>query len=114
MSNEVCPRSEYSQTFWQRMKQAMAMSFHKYGAVASAYPHKVNAVSSLEHRLQLYKDTGNKDYLVDVANFAMIEFMHPAHESAHDTPTDGGEGRRWYSGPTREHDNQNVSQSRRL
>ena len=61
-------------------------------------PHKVDAIASLKKRLRLYKQTGNADYLVDVENFAMIEFMHPAHDEFHDKPTDGGEGRSWQSG----------------
>lgn len=76
----------------------MAVSYHKYGPVKEAYPHKVNAVATLKQRLDLYEKTGNADYLVDVANMAMIEFMHPAHPDFHDKPTDGGEGRYWFSG----------------
>lgn len=90
--------TEYSAHFQERMRAAMAVSFHKYGPVANAYPHKVNAIASLLKRLKIYQETGNADYLVDVANYAMIEFMHPAHESYHDQPTDGGEGRVWHSG----------------
>ena len=68
--------------FQDRMAQAMTVSYHKYGSVAEAYPHKVNAISSLKKRLRLYKETGNGDYLIDVGNFAMIEFMLPANEKA--------------------------------
>jgi len=90
--------SEDSPRFHDRMRQAMTVSLHKYGPVKNAYPHKVNAIASLEKRLRLYKETGNADYLVDIANFAMIEFMLPSHEQFHDKPTDGGEGRYWHSG----------------
>jgi len=92
------PKSEDCPRFHTRMKQAMEVSFHKYGPVRQAYPHKVDALASLDKRLRLYKETGNKDYLIDIANFSMIEFMLPAHENAHDKPTDGGEGRYWHSG----------------
>lgn len=95
---KLVPPSEDSPKFHERMRQAMAVSYHKYGPVKEAYPHKVNAIASLEKRLRLYKETGNADYLVDVANFAMIEFMLPDHESYHDNPTDGGEGRAWHGG----------------
>ena len=61
------------------MRQSMAVE---------AYPHKVDAIASLRKRLHLYEETGNAEYLVDVANFAMIEFMHPSHEAYHDYPTD--------------------------
>jgi len=91
-------KTETSLKFWQRMKRSMVNSFHKYGAVAQAYPHKVKAIASLKKRLDLYEQTGNADYLIDVANFAMIEFMRPAHAQFHDKPTDGGEGRYWQSG----------------
>jgi hypothetical protein len=90
--NGVCAK------FHRRMDQAMEVSQHKYGNLEDAYPHKVNAIASLEKRLRLYKQTGNADYLVDIGNFAMIEFALPAHENYHDKPTDGGEGRAWYSG----------------
>ena len=92
------PKSEFSDTFISRMKNAMTVSFFKYGPLKEAYPHKVDAIASLEKRLQLYKDTGNADYLTDIANFAMIESMRPAHPEHHYKPTDGGEGRKWHSG----------------
>lgn len=91
-------KTEDSPKFHDRMRNAMTVSYHKYGPVKDAYPHKVNAIASLKKRLRLYEETGNADYLVDIANFAMIEFMLPAHEEFHDQPTDGGEGRCWHSG----------------
>ena len=36
----------------------------------------------------MYIKTQNKDYLIDVANFAMLEFLYPAFKNAHYTPTD--------------------------
>lgn len=90
--------SEISQKFHDRMNQAMTVSYHKYGPVKQGYPHKLDAIKSLKKRVELYEETGNADYLVDVANFAMIEFMLPAHDDFHDSPTDGGEGRCWHNG----------------
>jgi hypothetical protein len=112
MSNrEQVLATENSEEFHNRMKAAMEVSFHKYGPVKNAYPHKVSALRSLSRRLKLYEDTGNLDYLVDIANFAMIEYMFPAHPKAHDKPTDGGEGRYWHSGgPANEKDNSGERQ----
>ena len=39
--------------------------------------HPMNAIENLKIRLQKYLDTGNTEYLADVANFAMLEFMKP-------------------------------------
>ncbi len=87
--------SEVSPQFLRLMIAAMMVSFHKYGALRDAYPERVNAIDSLKKRLDKYRTTGNTEYLIDVANFAMIEFMHPAHAKAHFQPTDasGSPGR---------------------
>lgn len=82
------PASEYSEQFLQGMKDRMEVSFHKYGPVAEAFPHRVHAIESLRVRLKLYEETGNTEWLMDVANFAMIEFMHPRHPKAHFQGTD--------------------------
>lgn len=91
------PPSETSIPFHQGMVDRMAVSFHKYGPVAEAYPEKVDAIKSLMARLERYAKDGNTEWLMDVANFAMIEFMHPAHPKAHYRATDSREspGRVW-------------------
>lgn len=82
--NESILKSEYSQEFDQLRKNRMVVSYYKYGPIAENYGNKlVNAVENLEKRLQLYKETGNVEYLCDIANFAMIEFMYPQHKDAH-------------------------------
>jgi hypothetical protein len=82
------PETEYSKQFLQGMLNRMSVSFHRYGPVADAYPDKVHAVRSLYQRLVRYEETGNTEFLIDVANFAMIEFLHPHLPNAHFTPTD--------------------------
>jgi hypothetical protein len=91
------PASEFAFWFIGRMINAMGLSFFKYGPVADA--KGVDKIASLKVRLQKYEDTGNSDFLVDVANFAMIESMHPQHPKAHYEPKDsGGPGRVWTNG----------------
>lgn len=87
--------TETSRRFHDLMDAAMLVSFYKYGPVAEGYPERVNAIESLKLRLDKYAATGNAEYLVDVANFAMIEFMHPKHEQAfyQATDKDGSPGR---------------------
>jgi len=92
------PTSEFSEQFAQGMADRMAVSFCKYGAVADAYPHRVDAIASLKKRLEKYEQDGNTEWLMDVANFAMIEFMHPRRPEAHFRATDSKEspGRKWH------------------
>jgi len=83
------PSSEFSDSFVQGMYDRMCTSFFKYGKVADAYPDKVDAIASLKKRLDRYAETGNTEFLIDAANFAMIEFMRPRHPDAFFKPTDG-------------------------
>lgn len=81
-------KTEFDEAFIEGMRERMVVSFYKYGRLADAYPEKVDAVGSLMQRLRKYSETGNTEFLMDVANFAMIEFMRPRHDKAHFEPTD--------------------------
>lgn len=87
----AAPDTEFSFAFVQSMANRMAVSYHKYGALADAYPHRMDAIASIQQRLDLYHQTGNTEWLIDAANYAMIEFMHPRHPSAHFVATDSNE-----------------------
>lgn len=76
------PSSEYSFQFLQGMLDRMGLSYYKYGKIVDAYPHKINAIESMKVRVDKYLDTGNIEFLIDAANFAMIEFMLPSHPEA--------------------------------
>lgn len=110
------PLTEVSTDFLQKMVNAMSLSFFKYGAVKDAYPEKVDALRSLMQRLEKYGETGNTEYLVDVANFAMIEFIAPRHPDAHYKPLDSGDspGRTWHSGHVGETANTTDRENNRL
>lgn len=100
------PQSEFSERFAQGMVDRMSMSYFKYGLVAEAYPVKVDAIASLKKRLERYEETGNTEWLMDVANFAMIEFEHPRHPQAHFKPQESDQvGRVWASGSVSEESN---------
>ena len=88
MNEDWLPASEFDEHFVRCMKNRMTVSFHKYGAVKDAYPHKVDAMESAKVRIERYHETGNTEWLVDAANFLMIEFMLPRHKDAHFEGTD--------------------------
>ena len=91
----LAPTSEVDPEFLQGMANRMSVSYLKYGPVAKAYPGAVSALDSLRQRLDQYAATGNTEFLIDAANFAMIEFMHPSHPDAYfaATDSDGSPGR---------------------
>ena len=82
--------TEYSERFDDIRKNMMIMSYYKYGPLKDNYGNYkcMNAIENLKIRLQKYLDTGNTEYLADVANFAMLEFMYPSIEGARYKPTD--------------------------
>lgn len=88
---QAAPATEVSEEFIKGMRDRMAVSYYKYGPVKDAYPFKVDALASLQRRLREYENTGNTEFLMDAANFCMIEFMHPAKVDAHYRPTDSDE-----------------------
>ena len=85
------PESEVSAEFLQGMAARMDVSFHKYGKVKDAYPHTLDALASMADRIKRYRETGNTEWLIDAANFAMIEYMRPSHPEAHFRATDSDE-----------------------
>lgn len=87
----AAPESEFSKPFVQGMADRMAVSYFKYGPLAKNYPFPGNAIESLKNRLSKYAADGNTEWLMDAANFAMIEFMRPAHSKAHFRPTGSDE-----------------------
>lgn len=82
-------KTEYSTAFDEHRKKAMINSYYKYGPLKKNYGEYkcMNALRNIELRLQKYRETGNTEFLVDVANFAMLEFMHPSIEGAKFVPT---------------------------
>jgi hypothetical protein len=89
-SNDLL-KSEYSLEFDEIRKKMMQTSYFKFGAVKDNYKTigGLKAIPSLKAKLQEYIDTGNTEFLCDVANFAMIEFMYPQHSNTHYKATDG-------------------------
>lgn len=89
MTNEEILKTEFDEEFVQKMRNRMIVSYHKYGAVAiNAGKKLVDEMESLQMRINRYMATGNTEFLVDVANFAMIEYMYPSIKDACFTGTD--------------------------
>lgn len=85
------PIEHISTVFIQGMLDRMAMSFFKYGQVNQEDISKRDMEQTLKMRFDRYLDDGNTEWLMDVGNFAMIEFMCPSHPDAHFRDTDSDE-----------------------
>lgn len=79
---------DFSEAFIEKMKKAIVTSHFKYGWARKTYPDLAQAHKCAKERLEEYEKTHNKEYLIDVANFVMLEFMFPAFADARYIPTD--------------------------
>ena len=90
-TEEMILKRDFSNEFVTKMKNAILTSHYKYGYMSETYPELAQAYKCIKERLELYEKTHNTEYLVDIANFAMIEFKHPAFDDAKYTPTDSNQ-----------------------
>lgn len=69
---------EYSAEFDKLRKSRVEVSYFKYGPARDNFGSgRVDAIGSLELCLEKFKKTGNTEYLLDVANYAMFRYMYP-------------------------------------
>ena len=82
----------YSLEFHQGMFDRMAMSYFKYGLSAESIA-KTDPLATALSKIADYQRDGNTEWLMDAANYLMIEFMFPSHPDAHFRVTDGDESK---------------------
>lgn len=91
MNNQEILSREWSGEFVKLMQNRIVVSHYKYGWMSQTYPDLAQAAKCIRERLELYEKTGNTEWLVDIANFAMIEYRFPSHPQAHFRATDSRE-----------------------
>lgn len=75
---------EYSEEFDKLRKNRVEMSFYKYGSARKNFrTGNVKAIPTMELCVKKYQETGNREYLLDAANYLMFEYMFPQHPNAH-------------------------------
>ena len=82
---------EYSKRFDELRQSAIVVSYYKYGPSKENFRKgMVDAIGSLKKNLKKFEETGNTEYLVDVANYAMFRFMYPQGNESY-RPTDSNQ-----------------------
>lgn len=94
MENTVILNKEYCWEFDEKRKNAIIMSYYKYGPSKENFKKgMVDAIGSLKKNLKKFEETGNTEYLIDVANYAMFRYMYPqGNESYRPTDSDQSAG----------------------
>lgn len=83
----------YSPFFIQGMKNRLIVSHFKYGHAKKTYPELAQALKCIKERVEMYEKTKNTEYLIDAANFCMLEFMYPSIKGAKFEATDSNKSR---------------------
>ena len=87
-------KTQWSPRFEKLMRNRLIMGAIRYGTNLGTIPKKKSKhdlVYSIERRIQLYKETGNAEFLVDAANYCLLEFENETHPNFHFCSTDDGE-----------------------
>lgn len=75
---------EYSEEFDRLRRNRVEVSYYKYGPVRRNFATgNVQAIPTMDLCVKKYQETGNKEYLLDAANYLMFEYMFPQHPKAH-------------------------------
>lgn len=81
---QVDMSNEYSEEFDKLRKNRVEISFYKYGPARKNFSTgNVQALPTMELCVKKYQATGNREYILDSANYLMFEYMFPQHPKAH-------------------------------
>lgn len=88
---ESLRKTEWSPKFEQLMRNRLIMGAIRYGTLNKPGKPTYDRIASMIRRLNHYKESGNLEDLVDVANLALCEFEEGNHPNKHFKSIDDGE-----------------------
>lgn len=76
------PHEKAFQRFLQMQANRIMQGYCRYGVPGNAYQY----LTRMEKELEVYKRIGNREQLINIANYAFLESYEPEHpEHHHDT-----------------------------
>ena len=85
---DILRETEWCTEFERLMRNRLIMGSFRYGCLGEKGKPKWDRVSAIIKRAEAYRSSGNKEMLVDIANFCLLEFVEG---DGYFTPTDGGD-----------------------
>lgn len=70
-------------TFVELMRRRMLMGAFRYGRDADPRKCHYNLLAGMRKKFKAYEQTGNREHLIDLANYCHMEFRRPTHPLAH-------------------------------
>lgn len=78
-------QESWDETFLTLMFNRLLIGRLRYGPKRKGTHNHVKAIKT---KIELYENTGNTEYLVDVGNYCMLEFRYGVHPNKHFSSTD--------------------------
>ena len=88
---ETLQKSQWNDDFEQAMRWRLVMGAFRYKMFREQKRERRDNLPSIERHLQLYRETGNGEHLVDIANLALVEFTLPSHPDFYFKSVDDGD-----------------------
>jgi len=83
--------SEWSNKFEKLMRNRLIMGAIRYGKLGEPGKPNYDRIESIIKRAKKFNETGNTEFLVDIANLALVEFVEGRHPKKHFKAIDDGE-----------------------
>lgn len=90
LSYEHLTRTQWSDEFERLMRNRLICGGLRYGLMRRQ-GNTYDNIGSIVRRAALYRQTGNQELLVDIANIALVEFTTPSHPAPRFDASDDGE-----------------------
>lgn len=84
-------KTEWSTEFEILMRNRLVLGAIRYRRIGAQDKPAYKRVASIKRRIEKYEASGNKEFLVDVANLCLLEFVECRHPKQHFEPIDDGE-----------------------
>jgi dihydrofolate reductase len=88
---EELQQTEWDVDFEKLMRNRLIMGATRYGRIGAKNKPKYDRINSMIKRLTKFQESGNKEFLVDVANLCLLEFVECNHPNQHFHAIDDGE-----------------------
>jgi hypothetical protein len=76
-------RTEWSKSFETLMRNRLIQGALRYGRIHAPGKPTYDRTAAISKRLVQYTNTGNLEFLVDIANLALLEFEEGRHPCRH-------------------------------
>lgn len=81
---EAAVKKKWCKKFFKLMRTRLEMGYLRYEVGnQGANKKKYDYIKAMRDKIDLYEKTGNTEFMVDVGNYAMLEFSQGNHPNRH-------------------------------